>query len=96
MQEDAQEEPAVFKKTEPVTSNGSRKKISFKEKKEYEELQKQINILEAEKKAISEKMQQGDLDNFKLIEASKRISSIDYELDQRTLRWLELEEIISQ
>ena len=97
LREDAEEEPvAVAKKVEAPVQSEAKKKISFKEKKEHEDIQKQINTLEAEKKAISEQMEQGDFDAKKLIEASKRLQSINDELDQRTLRWLELEEIVGQ
>ena len=97
LQEDAEEEePVVVKKIDTTVQTEPKKKVSFKEKKEYEELQKQIADLELEKKTISQQMEQGKLDNFKLVEASGRIQIIDEELDQKTLRWLELEEIVSQ
>ena len=97
LQEDAEEEaPVVVKKIDTTVQAEPKKKVSFKEKKEYEELQKQINSLEQEKKTISIQMEQSKLDNFKLVEASGRIQIIDEELDIKTLRWLELEEIVSQ
>ena len=97
LQEDAEEEePVVVKKIDTTVQTEPKKKVSFKEKKEYEELHKQIADLELEKKTISQQMEQGKLDNFKLVEASGRIQIIDEELDQKTLRWLELEEIVSQ
>ncbi len=97
LQEDGEDEPPIVaKKIDTTVQAESKKKVSFKEKKEYEELQKQINSLEQEKKTISIQMEQGKLDNFKLVEASGRIQTIDEELDQKTLRWLELEEIVSQ
>ena len=97
LQEDAEESaPAVTKKPEAPVPTEFKKKVSFKEKKEHEELQKQISSLEVEKKSISEQLEKDNLDSLKLVEASKRIQSINDELDQRTLRWLELDEIVSQ
>jgi ATP-binding cassette subfamily F protein uup len=97
LREDADEEPAaVAKKVETASQGESKKKVSFKEKKEHEDIQKIINGLEAEKKAISDQMENSNMDNERLVEASKRLQSINDELDQRTLRWLELDEIVSQ
>lgn len=97
LQEDAEESaPVVTKKPEAPAPTEFKKKVSFKEKKEHEELQKQISRLEVEKKSISEQLEKDNLDSLKLVEASKRIQSINDELDQRTLRWLELDEIVSQ
>ncbi len=97
LQEDAEEEPVVVaKKVEAQSSGEPKKKISFKEKKEHEDIQKQISRLEAEKLAISDQIENGLLDTSKLIEASNRLQSINNELDQRTMRWLELEELVSQ
>ncbi len=97
LQEDAEEEPVVVaKKVEAQSSGEPKKKISLKEKKEHEDIQKQISRLEAEKLAISDQIENGLLDTSKLIEASNRLQSINNELDQRTMRWLELEELVSQ
>jgi ATP-binding cassette subfamily F protein uup len=97
LQEDAEVEPVVVaKKVEVQSSSEPKKKISFKEKKEHEDIQKQISRLEAEKTAISSQIEQGTLETAKLIEASKQLQSINDELDQRTMRWLELDEIIGQ
>ena len=96
IQEDAEEEPVVVSKKLEVSQTESKKKVSFKDKKEYEELPKKINTLEIEKKTVSLQMEQGKLDNMKLVEASLRIQAIDHQLEQMTMRWLELEEIVSQ
>ena len=96
IQEDAEEEPVVVSKKLEVSQTESKKKVSFKDKKEYEELPKKINTLEIEKKTVSLQMEQGKLDNMKLVEASLRIQAIDQQLEQMTMRWLELEEIVSQ
>jgi ABC transport system ATP-binding/permease protein len=97
LREDAEDEPAVVvKKAEAPAQTESKKKFSFKEKKEHEDIQKQISNLEAEKKAITEQIERGNLDTATLVETSKRLQSINDELDQRTLRWLELDEIVGQ
>jgi ABC transport system ATP-binding/permease protein len=97
LQEDAEEEQVVVaKKVEGQSSTEPKKKISFKEKREHEDIQKQISRLEAEKVAISGQIENGLLETTKLIEASNRLQLINDELDQLTLRWLELEELASQ
>lgn len=81
-------EPKVVetKKTE------EKKKLSFKEKREFEELDGLIPQLEAEKTQLEVEMSTGELSNDELLVKSARISSIIDEIDEKTLRWLELSE----
>ncbi len=76
---------------QPVTT---KRKLSFKEKKEFEDLEKEIPILEEEKKAITEKMSSGNISFEELNLLSEKITSITHQLEEKELRWLQLSENI--
>jgi len=69
------------------------RKMSFKEKQEFEVLEKEIPLLEIEKTEIEEKLSSGELDNDTIIAASQRFSEVNELIDEKTMRWLELSEI---
>ena len=79
-------------KVQRVRPNGKRK-MTFKEKQEFEALEKDIAILEAEKKTIENDLCSGTLSVDELTEKSKRLPLLEEELDEKTMRWLELSEI---
>jgi ATP-binding cassette subfamily F protein uup len=81
---------------EPVKTPDTKekKKASFKEKQEYEKLQAEIDKLEQEKNEISGKMNLGAIDHKQLQEWSARIQVITKSVDEKTLRWLELAELM--
>jgi ATP-binding cassette subfamily F protein uup len=66
--------------------------LTFKEKREFEELTKEIGNLELEKKLIENEMSQGVLGNDELLLKSKRHGEIVKLLDEKELKWLELSE----
>lgn len=70
----------------------SKRRLSFKERKEYEALEGEIAALEEEKTAIEEAMSSGTLDNATLVEKSMRIQQVIELIDEKTMRWLELSE----
>ena len=72
--------------------NGKRR-LSFKEKKELEQLETEIAALEEEKKSIETALCSGTLGVDELTEKSKRLPEVNDLLDEKTLRWLELSEI---
>lgn len=76
--------------TQPVTA--TKRKLSFKEKREFDQLQNEIAALEKEKAAITEKMN-GNIPFEELQQLSERIGVIAALLDQKELRWLELSEL---
>ena len=80
-------------KTQRVRPSGGKRKMTFKEKQEFEALEKDIAALEAEKKAVEEALCSGTLGVEELTEKSKRLPALEEELDEKTLRWLELSEI---
>ena len=71
-----------------------KKKPSFKEKKEHEELQKAIDLLEEEKKKIANELTVGNHDHNQLIKMGERLEAVNLEIDMKTLRWLELTDLI--
>ena len=79
-------------KTQRVRLNDKRR-MTFKERKEFEQLEKEIAALEEEKKQIEEALCSGTLSVDELTEKSKRPPLLNDELDEKTMRWLELSEI---
>lgn len=71
----------------------NKRKMSYKEKREYEQLTKEIEELEAEQKKLEEELCSGQLSVDELTEKSKRLPIIKDELDEKEMRWLELAEI---
>ena len=75
--------------TEPTR----KRKMSYKEKREFEQLESDIATLEAEQKAIEEALCSGTLSIDELTEKSIRLPKLKEELDEKSMRWLELSEI---
>ena len=69
-----------------------KKKLSFKEKREFEQLEKDMEALNAEKAELTEKMNSGSLAFDELQTAGERFAEINDELDIKEMRWLELSE----
>lgn len=72
--------------------NDTRKRLSFNEKREFEQLEKEIEALEAEQKQLEEALCSGQLSVDELTEKSKRLPVIKELLDEKGMRWLELAE----
>jgi len=70
-----------------------KRRMSFKEKREFEQLEQDIADLEMEKSAIEEMLCSGTLSVDELTEKSKRLPIVSELIDEKTLRWLELSEI---
>ena len=70
------------------------KKMSFAEKQEYEKLQSEIDKLELEKTTVLEMLNHGSTDHAQLTQWSKQISDLTTEIEDKTLRWLELDELV--
>ena len=86
----AKAEPA--KEARPAKEAG-RRKMTYKEKMEFECLEKEIAALEAEQKQLEEALSSGTLSVGEITEMSKRLPLLHDELDEKSLRWLELSEI---
>ena len=70
-----------------------RRRLSYKEKRELEQLEKDIAELEAEKKQIEEALCGGTTSVEEITTMSKRLPLLNDELDEKSMRWLELSEI---
>lgn len=81
------------KRTVSVRPAPERKRLSYKERREMEQLEADIAVLEAEKKQIEEALCSGTLSVDELTEKSKRLPVLSDELDEKSMRWLELSEI---
>jgi ATP-binding cassette subfamily F protein uup len=90
---DEQEEQPVVevkeKKVEPKTTSNK------KEKKEYEQIQQEIDKLEQEKRLANEQLNDSTLSHQQLTDIGKRIEQITQQIDSKTTRWLELDEILN-
>lgn len=75
------------------TRQDEKRRMSFKERREFEQLEKEIAELEAEKKAIEEALCSGTLSVDELTEKSKRLPQLTDLIDEKTMRWLELSEM---
>lgn len=84
------EEPVV--KQRPVTTE--QKKLSFKEKLEFESIEKEMPALQKEKATLEEKMNNGSMSFDELQKAAQRIGEIVQLLDEKEMKWLELSERI--
>lgn len=97
-QEDAKKAEATqaikTEKAQAPTPAPTKKKVSFKEKREFELLEKELEELNKEKASITEKLSTGDLPFDELQKSSERIAEISILLDEKELRWLELSELM--
>jgi ATP-binding cassette subfamily F protein uup len=81
----------------PVTSNlqpATRKQLTYKEKRELENLGKEIEELTKEKEKITQQLNSGTTSYDELQEISNRIGVVTSLLDEKELRWLELSELV--
>lgn len=82
------------KKEKPKNTDQAKKKLSYKEKCEYELLEKEIEELENEKSLLETEISSGELKSDDLNEKSARIGKIIKLLDMKSDRWLELGEFV--
>ena len=80
------------KSAKPV-HHDDRRRMTFKEKQEFERLEREIEQLEEERRQLEEALCSGTLSVVELTEKSKRLPVLQEELDEKSMRWLELSEI---
>lgn len=90
MDEEKKDEVA---KPSPVSSQ--KKKLSYKEQREFELLEKELSDLEEEKRRISDRLSAANVDFEELQKLSQRIGEVSGLIDEKELRWLELSELKS-
>lgn len=76
-----------------VLKSSEKRKMSFKEKQEFEALEKEIPELEKEKAEIENGLASGTMTSDEIIKASQRHAELNDLIDEKTMRWLELSEI---
>ncbi len=100
-----EERAAAEKAVEKTTRNtptkqsrrddGTKRKLTFKEQREYETLEADIMAMEEEKEQLESEMSSGALDSDDLYKKSVRVSQLIEEIDAKTMRWLELSEYVN-
>jgi ATP-binding cassette subfamily F protein uup len=71
-----------------------KEQLSYKEKREFETLEKEIAELTKEKDLVTQRLNSGDASFEELQQLSNRIGEVSKLLDEKELRWLELSEIV--
>jgi ABC transport system ATP-binding/permease protein len=71
-----------------------KKKVSFKEKKEYDQLEQEISQLEEQKKLVINKLSEGKGSPQEMVQWSEQIGKFDEQIEIKTFRWLELGEMM--
>lgn len=87
---------APAKKAKPAgteTASSQKRKLSFKEKKEFESLETEIQELEEEKKRAEEQLSSGELTADEVVSISERYAELTDLIDEKSMRWLELSEL---
>ena len=73
--------------------NETKRKLSYKEKREFEQLEEEIIQLEEEQKTLENALSGSELSVEEITEKSKRLACLKSELDEKSFRWLELSEL---
>ncbi|GAB1416837.1 ABC-F family ATP-binding cassette domain-containing protein [Paludibacter sp.] len=81
------------KQVQDEENTPAKRKLSFKEKQEFESLERDINELETEKNEIEKALSSGEKTSDEIVSLSKRFSELIEIIDEKTMRWLELSEI---
>lgn len=89
-----QSSTAQNKNTSQPIAASTKRKPGFKEKREFEELEKEIPALEAEREQLTLEMSSPDINYDTIERISKRLQAITVELEVKELRWLELSELM--
>ena len=92
--EEKEKAKPVEKSTQPKVTyrTEAKRKLTFKERKEYEGLESEIMSLEEEKSILEQEMSSGMLDTGTLLAKSQRIQTVMELIDEKTNRWVELSE----
>lgn len=90
---DAEKSDNTEKREKKSYHGEQKRKLSFKEKRELQQLEADIEALEKEQKQIEEELCSGTLSVEDLTQKSKRLPQLKDKLDEKSMRWLELSEI---
>jgi ATP-binding cassette subfamily F protein uup len=75
-----------------TTATPKQKRLSYNEQREFDSLQKEVSRLEEERKLILEQLNTNDLPFENLQKLANKINEINFLIDEKELRWLELSE----
>lgn len=95
-EQEAQRPAPVKEVSRPAvdTPSAEKKKPTFRERQEFEQLQAEIDALESKKLEIARRFAEGTTDHHQLEQWSKEIKVISDAIDEKTMRWLELSELM--
>jgi ATP-binding cassette subfamily F protein uup len=94
-----EQEKQQAKSTQPASKQENKSiqpkknKLSFKEQKELESLNNEIAGIENQIKMLTKQMNSGTTDHGQLASLARQIQTLNYELDEKSLRWMELTEL---
>jgi ATP-binding cassette subfamily F protein uup len=77
-----------------TSSSQEKRKLSFKEKSEFDSLEKELEELEAEKEVLTAVLSSGSSSNEQIMEAGNKLAEIVAAIDSKTARWMELAEFV--
>ena len=89
---DKNERKGKTERTDEQSAEPAKRKLTYKERLEMAQLEKDIAALEEKQKSIEEDLCSGKLSVDELTEKSKLLSSLKDEIDEKSMRWLELDE----
>jgi len=92
--EEEKELKSVKKEKSSTVKKEKKGKVSYKEKYEYEQLEKEIDTLEKEKEELEESLLSPTISVEDIIENSKRLSEVINQIDEKSFRWMELDELM--
>ncbi len=88
----AKEQKAPADNAKEASKNTTKRKLTYKEKSEFERLEKEIAALEEEQQRIEPALCGGSISIEEITEMSKRLPLLKDEIDEKSMRWLELSE----
>jgi len=91
--EEKQRSAAKSQERQTASAAPAKKKLSFKEKREFEQLESELEALNAEKAELEQALSSGTLAMDRLQEASSRFGELTSIIDEKEMRWLELSEL---
>ena len=94
--EEAESQERKSELVKPAEVKQVKRKVSFKEQREFDMLEKELSDLNAERTTITEQLSSGNLDFETISQLSERILRINNLLEEKEMRWLELSEIVEQ
>ena len=86
-------QPNAIRDKATIGEEINKRKLTFKEKKEFDTLEIEIPVLEIEKTEIERQLSSGELSTDEILAASQRFSELSNIIDEKTMRWLELSEL---